>query len=145
MKYLIYTSKASEDIKATDIRSILESAINYNIKRNITGMLVFKKYDFFQILEGNESEIWKLYNDRIKKDFRHHSLEIVSFEKSKQRIFKDWSMGLCNPEFASKECYALNEFFIANYFYERLPSLNCLPTKLLHSFIGMKHQFYFRQ
>ena len=141
MKYLIYTSKATKQIYPQDIHSILNSAINFNIQNNICGMLVFKQGHFFQILEGEKNTIWELFEKRIKQDNRHQSVELVMFEKTKKKIFSDWSMGICNPEFASKECYALKEFFIANYFYERLPNITSLPACLLHTFVGMKYRF----
>jgi hypothetical protein len=58
-------------------------------------MLLFKEGNFLQVLEGEESEVMKLY-ETIARDPRHHGQSILDKGELEQRQFADWSMGFRN-------------------------------------------------
>ena len=137
MKHLIYMSKAIKNIKPSDINAILNTSVNFNSENNICEMLIYKNGYFMQVLEGGEEVVWELYG-RIEQDKRHTEVELMWFEDTEEKIFNDWSMGVCDPEVASKESLALNEFFIVSAFYERLPDFESFPAVLINAFASLK-------
>ncbi len=88
---LVYCSKAKPDTDASVIRSILETARNFNSKNDISGCLLYYQGEFIQYLEGKQIEILQLY-DRIKADPRHREVTLLSHGEIQAREFGDWSM-----------------------------------------------------
>jgi len=64
--------------------------LQQSAKKN-TGNLILYDGIFFQILEGPEAEIMALI-EKIKKDPRHTSFQIVWTSDIKKRTFDLWSM-----------------------------------------------------
>ncbi|KTC97811.1 BLUF domain-containing protein [Legionella erythra] len=92
LKQLIYTSSALPQVKTEDIEAIWEHASANNKKYNITGVLLFNKFKFVQILEGDAVAISNLYH-LISRDERHHKLLIIGCQDIVERDFPFWSMG----------------------------------------------------
>lgn len=67
-----------------------EAAVN-NGKRNITGALTFDGNDFAQILEGEQSDVLKLF-EKIKSDKRHHNIQIIKEQNNITRHYAQWGM-----------------------------------------------------
>ncbi|WP_162888071.1 BLUF domain-containing protein [Sphingomonas mesophila] len=93
MKSLTYTSHASLDLDAADVEAIHRSALNANALDGITGLLVFNGTHFLQIVEGAPDAIDDLV-ERLRRDPRHHALEIRDERAIDRRSFADWSMDL---------------------------------------------------
>lgn len=91
LSYLIYVSIQSRSLTQTDLNDILDVCSKNNLDKQITGMLLYVEGRFFQVLEGEENEINKLF-ENISKDKRHGNVTIVAKGQLDQRIFKDWSM-----------------------------------------------------
>lgn len=51
---LIYASKISSDFGPEDIENILQSARTYNVKTNVTGMLVLAMITFYNVWKALE-------------------------------------------------------------------------------------------
>lgn len=92
LRQLIYTSTALSYVKTQDIEDIWEHASGNNKKHNITGVLLFNKFKFVQILEGGCAEITNLYN-LISRDPRHSNILIIGCKEITERDFPLWSMG----------------------------------------------------
>ena len=75
-----------------DIGRILEVSRIFNYSKNITGMLLYIKKDFLQILEGKKNDVLQLYN-KIKLDNRHEVVRTLISCYGDERLFNDWSMG----------------------------------------------------
>ena len=88
---LIYVSATAGDAEH-EVKEILDSAVKHNQLNNITGMLLYHKGAFMQVLEGGESEVMETYA-RICDDKRHHHVEILSITEVRSRQFGNWSMG----------------------------------------------------
>jgi adenylate cyclase len=95
MKRLKYISRAAETLSLSDVKEIAENASRKNTSKGLTGFLVYYNGIFFQVLEGEEETVDKLYFDKILKDPRHYDILClgVEFIDSESR-FKDWSMKL---------------------------------------------------
>ena len=95
MKRLRYISRATEGLTKEDIQNIAERSAQKNKEKGLTGFLVHFSGLFFQILEGEDSIIDRLYFDKIIKDPRHYDILCLGVEHvDSYSKFKDWSMKL---------------------------------------------------
>jgi hypothetical protein len=92
---LIYHSQAVKGISEVDLDQILRQSRNFNLKKGITGCLLFHKNQFLQILEGEKDSIESIY-DKIRKDKRHQNVITLHTEDITDRIFGTWSMAYQN-------------------------------------------------
>jgi len=97
MKRLFYVSRFARPLTTRDIDAIGESAVRYNHKHAVTGVLVCLGDMFFQALEGNKAIIDKLYNERILRDKRHKNVLCMnSMDGVSARMFPEWDMHVYN-------------------------------------------------
>lgn len=89
--HLIYHSIAKPNISEQDVQDILYRARSFNSQNNITGCLLFHKYEFLQILEGEEKIVKKLFK-AIQRDIRHSHVTMLYERFSKKRYFSEWDM-----------------------------------------------------
>ncbi|MDB4292308.1 BLUF domain-containing protein [Maribacter sp.] len=90
---LVYSSTAALDISHEDILEICSSCKRNNSRYNITGILVFKKPFFFQILEGSKKDVMELYYT-IEDDIRHSAIEIFEQGEHSERLFQTWEISI---------------------------------------------------
>lgn len=92
MKRMKYISRFSKEMTAEEIHQIVASAAQNNAEKGITGILMASGRLFFQIIEGPEDEInrvWQL----IRHDPRHTDIILLNSETgSFNRLYPDWSM-----------------------------------------------------
>ena len=93
---VIYSSRATEHLSATDLETILVDAREGNIRRGITGALVFVEGVFLQILEGERNAVQKLMSS-IEKDTRHSGLYVINEAEIDQPMFTSWKMAFLSP------------------------------------------------
>lgn len=109
--HLIYASKATIDFSEDDIVYLLAKARKNNNSLNVTGMLLFDKGSFLQILEGEEKVVNKLFTE-ISKDKRHGNIVKIITEAISRRHFNDWSMGYARISRSELEkIEGMNDFF----------------------------------
>lgn len=89
---LIYESTRTKECTDNEITKILDSSNRNNGTIDITGVLLYSKTQFLQVLEGEHSLIVDLYQ-RIKSDPRHSNAVIISLKHIKERYFPSWQMG----------------------------------------------------
>lgn len=92
MYYLIYASQSKKGWTENEIRALLETSVKNNKKLGITGILIFLKDRFIQLLEGEKQNVHYMY-DKIKQDPRHEKIIVLLEGYLDSRIFKEWSMG----------------------------------------------------
>ena len=92
MFHLVYISYASRPLREDDLLDILNESRLFNKKNKITGMLIYLKEKFIQVLEGEYETVNALYK-KIKEDPRHRKVTTMLEGNTEHRIFKDWSMG----------------------------------------------------
>jgi hypothetical protein len=88
---IIYTSKATQEFKPSDIDNILTLAAKNNTKQDITGMLCFSRNYFLQCLEGSRSSVNEMYH-KILNDKRHSHIVLLDYNEISERDFSNWSM-----------------------------------------------------
>lgn len=97
MHLIVYTSQLS--VISDDIDAILQSiekiAKVENAKHGITGVLLFFKGKFLQIIEGDEAKLQSLMKN-ITHDTRHNKIQILIDQKIDKRGFSEWNMDSFN-------------------------------------------------
>lgn len=93
LQEVIYASTAVPSLTDADIREIVESSYRRNVVRNITGVLLYSRRRFLQILEGEEAVVAHTLS-RILADPRHHGIEILAESRIARRTFAGWSVGV---------------------------------------------------
>lgn len=89
---LIYTSRATRDITDSVLLEILSKAQVKNNQLKLSGILIFHKGAFIQLLEGSERNVKDLF-ESISKDTRHTDIKILSEIDSPERSMPSWFMG----------------------------------------------------
>ena len=88
---IIYISRFIDPDESV-VTNILETALRYNPRNHITGMMLYADGDVIQVLEGPREPITALF-ERIQRDPRHAGVFVVLDEPVASRHFPDWSMG----------------------------------------------------
>lgn len=101
---LIYASEASAPMLSDDIEGILKDARKKNSSLDLTGILMFDRQFFLQLIEGDPQQLSDLYA-RLAMDRRHKRLKILQFDAIEQRTFSDWSMGFAGASLANQQVY----------------------------------------
>lgn len=93
LKSLTYTSFARLDLTDEDVAAIHAEACSGNLRRGITGLLIFNGTHFLQIIEGENGAVDQLL-DGLRSDPRHRNVEVRDSREIDRREFPDWSMEL---------------------------------------------------
>ena len=88
---LCYVSKAAENLNASSVEDIFLTTQSNNTQKNISGILIYGMGNFFQVLEGEETVVEKLYEDYIKDDPRQSDIFEVIRRKTETPIFETYS------------------------------------------------------
>lgn len=91
MYTICYLSKVSPHLTETQIQEIFNHTYAQNNKKGICGILLHTMGNFFQVLEGDEAYLTDLYENRIKKDPRHHSIFEVIHKEGSDPVFTSYS------------------------------------------------------
>lgn len=90
---LIYISRAEESTDEFDLIDILTFSRKTNKQLSITGVLLYSKQRWLQILEGPFNSVTTLFFDHIKHDKRHFEVTLLVLEPCSKRRFANWNMG----------------------------------------------------
>ena len=97
IKFILYVSEVADHCGDRETTEILKTSRSNNAKNSVTGMLVRKKKEFLQFIEGPAEIVDALY-DKIKVDDRHRSVKIVEQGMAEDRVFFDWEMGFADEQ-----------------------------------------------
>jgi hypothetical protein len=100
---LLYCSvSVASKLTNEDLNHILAAARRRNLAEDITGMLIYHRGEFVQILEGGNKSVTNVYENFIGPDLRHTAINKVQENTISQRSFNEWSMGFLGaPEIES--------------------------------------------
>ena len=101
---LLYCSvSVAPQITNVDLHLILASARRRNLEEGITGMLLYYRGEFVQILEGRKESVENIYKKFIGPDLKHTALNKVHQNIISHCSFGEWSMGFIGaPEIESR-------------------------------------------
>ncbi|MFI7530203.1 BLUF domain-containing protein [Nocardia salmonicida] len=99
---LIYSSQATFVLSDEEISVLLDRARELNAADDVTGLLVYVRFDgdraaFVQVLEGDENAVERTYA-RIQRDELHTDLLVLARAGIQQRRFSQWSMKFIRME-----------------------------------------------
>lgn len=89
---IVYMSKATGDVDDAELAEILNTSVRNNAEQNVSGMLLYTKGSFLQLLEGEAAAVDALFK-RLEADPRHRDIQVLVRTSIKEREFKNWSMG----------------------------------------------------
>jgi hypothetical protein len=100
MYYAICYVSSANDLLNFEIKELLSSTTNKNLKNNISGILLHNAGNFLQYMEGTKKEVQALYHNHIAKDTRHKD-PIVLIEKDiDHRYFDGYDSGFTSILFS---------------------------------------------
>lgn len=89
---IMYTSTSAEPMDVTSLSALLAQAREKNARLDVTGMLLYRRGSFLQLIEGAEETLKQLYAT-IQADERHRSVITLLDAPADTRDFPDWQMG----------------------------------------------------
>lgn len=103
LKRIHYISSFVEDMSDSEIEKLASQAAKKNAEHGITGVLMAKGGLFFQIIEGPEENIDKLFTN-IFKDPRHEKIITLGIQAGDlKRLFPNWHMKEINLDTTTSE------------------------------------------
>ncbi|MEZ5661709.1 MAG: BLUF domain-containing protein [Burkholderiaceae bacterium] len=109
--HCIYASTAVAPLAPGELNALLAKAKHNNAGLGVTGMLLYENGDFFQVLEGPEEVVHRLF-EKIARDRRHSHVTKIIAERIEHRRFADWTMGYTAvTQEQLQELEGLNDFF----------------------------------
>lgn len=88
---LVYISTATRPMRPEELTELLNHSRERNAERGVTGILMYCKHHFLQILEGPEEEVAALF-EKISHDERHKEIRILLRQSAERRDFTQWQM-----------------------------------------------------
>ena len=92
---LLYVSVETKPYTKEELIALLEQSREKNATLGVTGILIYFKKHFFQVLEGEREIVFDLFRT-IKHDNRHMSVIMMHDQPITERRFKDWTMAFVN-------------------------------------------------
>lgn len=109
--YLVYTSQSQQELPEYEVLELLKQARQTNAELGLTGILLYTGETFFQVLEGEETVVKRLYR-KICQDPRHTKIIKIIASPTQERLFRQWSMGYSRiTGDAIRDFPGLNNFF----------------------------------
>lgn len=104
---LIYKSIAYEKtLEPQSLDDILNTALTFNKKAGINGLLILSGDRFLQVLEGPPKFVNELYKN-IVNDERHHDVELMHYDTISEASFSEWNMRLIELDKVSVPVYKM--------------------------------------
>jgi Sensors of blue-light using FAD len=91
LSQLCYVSTAVVPFEAPMLHALLEQARAHNHAHGLTGILLYSRGHFMQMLEGEPGAVSALFH-KIELDPRHHRVMTLFRQPIVARDFADWSM-----------------------------------------------------
>ena len=92
LRRIVYTSQALKQFSKRSLLDLLHDARAFNTIDNITGVLMHRKGNFLQVIEGESENVGDLLT-RLLSDPRHNKVKIILDSSVDRRLFSNWTMG----------------------------------------------------
>jgi hypothetical protein len=92
MHEIVYVSLATQEMSQDGLAELLDKARSHNASRGITGLLLYHRREFLQLIEGERSEVEALF-ESICRDTRHQQIHTLWEGPVQEPGFPGWSMG----------------------------------------------------
>jgi|ERR1700722_4404485 hypothetical protein len=91
IRQIVYASAATRPLSSQELADILLIARGKNEDDQITGMLLYRRGHFLQVLEGPDERLSALMT-KLEKDPRHRQVQVLLDGRITARAFGTWSM-----------------------------------------------------
>lgn len=102
MHQLVYVSSAVRPFHDAQLTELLDTSRRLNEACHVTGLLLYVRGNFIQLLEGAQADVVATFA-RIQKDPRHRGLITLMDGACEKRDFPSWSMGFEKVEGSTAE------------------------------------------
>ena len=89
--HLAYVSTQTGPFGTADLLRLLKAARLRNQACNVTGLLIHRDDSFFQVIEGREADVRRIFGI-ISADRAHHRIKVLFEEPLAEREYADWRM-----------------------------------------------------
>ncbi len=124
-----------------DLLKLLGQARKKNQQLNVTGLLLYHKKEFMQLIEGEKDDILKLWKS-IRADKRHFSATAIYEGPISERGFSEWRMAFQNID--NIDAFRLKGFsdflsngFTSDFVFERPSTTRNLMTIIKNNFLDL--------
>jgi len=108
---IVYVSRETIEFNEPRLIGLLNNVRRLNEAKQITGMLVYDKGHFLQVIEGDLKTLDRVFG-YIAVDKRHTEVTKLVRQPVSQRFFPNWSMGFSNlSDSKHNQVEGLNDFF----------------------------------
>ncbi|MDU0367058.1 BLUF domain-containing protein [Microbacterium sp. KSW4-17] len=87
-----YVSRAVDTFDDARLAELLAQSRRSNHEHDLSGMLLYRRGRFFQVLEGPKDAVDELMA-KIRRDPRHDEIRVLLTEEIEERRFEEWTMG----------------------------------------------------
>ena len=122
MIQVIYASAATQPFSPADLKQLLTRARSRNAIYSVSGMLLYHKGSFLQVLEGPEAGVEQILTS-VYRDPRHKDPRTLFRGAISTREFQAWSMGFIDTAAVSTPSAGHVDY------HSTLPSLLGAATK----------------
>jgi FAD-dependent sensor of blue light len=95
MYQLVYKSIEADPFSEADLKHLLLNSRLRNAEVDITGMLIYDRGAFLQMLEGDLGAVISTFA-RIERDPRHKDISVLLRDPKAGRAYGNWSMGFAS-------------------------------------------------
>src|SRR5690606_39013068 len=99
---IIYRSHICDDVSVKSLEEMVAGANQINSQANVTGILLFNGTHLFQLLEGPEENVAKIYR-HICRDHRHYNVVELLYDYALARRFGKAGMELFDLRLSEKD------------------------------------------
>lgn len=99
---IIYRSHICDDVSVKSLEEMVAGANQINSQANVTGILLFNGTHLFQLLEGPEENVAKIYR-HICRDHRHYNVVELLYDYAPARRFGKAGMELFDLRLSEKD------------------------------------------
>ena len=93
LTHLLYVSTIAPGLDPQGVMALHKESETRNAARDVTGLLLYGRGNFMQLLEGESATVTRLYA-RIAQDRRHYDVRTLFSGPAQRRVFPTWNMGL---------------------------------------------------
>lgn len=120
---LLYSSASTQQMHSSELLQLLEHARQKNTRLQISGMLLYHRHEFMQIIEGEKDTVLRLWK-KIHADERHSSPSVIYEGPITDRGFAGWSMGFRDLDHVDPRAMEQVSGFLDNGFTSEVVAKN---------------------
>ncbi len=140
LSQLIYISRATSPPTREELAEIVAQSKPNNWRQSITGLLLYGRGHYLQLLEGPLLEVAELYT-RISRDPRHDQVLPLLLQPATRRLFPEWKMGVLNLDAGPVEDSKRLPLLMRAIYERQDPTRHAgmLALDLIRAFVDRKH------